>query len=95
MGFSVEDKYLIKSLRENKRYGAERLSSMFPNNEWNLGALKVLIDTKVTVDRRPDSGRPRTVRTTAIIHQGEDLSRRQQGKMQTHKTVCMVSSMVS
>ena len=40
MGFIVEDQYLIRSLRENKRYGAERLCSMFPNNDWNLGALK-------------------------------------------------------
>ena len=65
---------------------------MFPNKDWNLGALKVLIDTKGTVDRRPDSGRLRTVHTTAIIHQGEDLSGRQQGKLQTHKTVCCVSA---
>ena len=47
---------------------------MFSNKDWNLGALKVLTDTTGTVDRRPDSGRPRTVRTTAIIHQVEDLS---------------------
>ena len=75
MGFSVEDEYLIKSLRENKslRYGAKCLHSTFPNKDWNLGALKVLIDTKDTVDRRPDSGRPRTGRTTDIIHQVEDL----------------------
>ena len=89
MGFSAEDKYLIKSLRE-KNYGAERLLSMFPNKDWNRGALKVLIDTNGTVDRRPDSGRPRTVCTTAIIHQVEDLSLRQQGKRQTHRTVCAV-----
>ena len=67
MGFSVEDEYLLKSLRENKSYGAKR--DMFANKDWNLGALKVLIDTKGTVDRRPDSGRSGTVRTTAIIHQ--------------------------
>jgi len=47
---------------------------MFPNKDWNLGALQVLIDTKGTIDRRPDSGRPHTVCTTAIIHQVEDLS---------------------
>ena len=56
MGFNVEDKYLIKSLWENKRYDAKRLRNMFANKEWNLGALKVLIDRKGTVDRRPDSG---------------------------------------
>ena len=47
---------------------------MFHKKNWNLGALKVLIDTKGTVDRRPDSGRPRTVSTTAIVHQVEGLS---------------------
>jgi len=31
MGVSVEDKYLIKSLRENKKYGAKRLLKLFPN----------------------------------------------------------------
>ena len=56
MGVSVDDKYLIKSLRENKRYGAKHLLNMFPNKDWNLGALKVLTDSKGTVDRRPDSG---------------------------------------
>ena len=74
MGFTVEDECLIKSLRENKRCGAKRLHNMFANEEWNLGALKVLIDTEGTGDRRPDSGRPCTVLTTAIIHQVEDLS---------------------
>ena len=47
---------------------------MFPNKDWKRDALKVLIDTTGTVDRRPDSGRPRTVRTTAIIHQVADMS---------------------
>ena len=95
MGFSVEDKYLIKSLRENKRYRAERLLSMFPNKDWNLEALKMLIDTKGTVGRRLDSGRPRTVRKTAVIHQVEDLSLRQQGKLQTHETVLCVCGILS
>ena len=62
-------------MRENKKYGEKGLLKMFPNKDWKDDALKVLNDTnKGTVDRRPDSGRPRTVRTTAIIHQVEDLS---------------------
>ena len=73
MGLSIEDKYLIKSLRENKRYGAKCLHNRFANEDWNLAPMKVLINTKGTVDRHPDSGRPGTVRTTAIIHQVEDL----------------------
>ena len=31
MGISIEDKYLIKSLCENKKYGAKRLLKLFPN----------------------------------------------------------------
>ena len=47
---------------------------MFPKKHWKGDALKVLNDSTGTVDQRPDSGRPRTVCTTAIIHQVEDLS---------------------
>ena len=51
MGSSVEDKYLIKSLRENKRYdakyGAKRLLNIFPNKYRNLGARKVLMTRQV------------------------------------------------
>jgi len=31
MGISTEDKYLIKSLPENNKYGAKRLLKLFPN----------------------------------------------------------------
>jgi len=61
-------------LQENKKYGVKGLRKMFPNKDWKRDALKVLIDTTGTIDRRPDSGRPRTVCTTAIIHQVEDQS---------------------
>ena len=40
---NTEDKYMIKSLRENKKYGAKRLLKMFPNKNWSLGRLKALI----------------------------------------------------
>jgi len=36
-------KYLIKSLRENKKHGAKWLLKMFPNKNWSLGGLKMLI----------------------------------------------------
>jgi len=35
MGINTEDKYLTKSLRENKKYGARRLLKMFSNKNWN------------------------------------------------------------
>jgi len=36
MGISFEDKYLIKSLRENKKYGAKRLLKLFPTKNWSV-----------------------------------------------------------
>jgi len=41
MRISIEDKYLIKSLRENKKYGAKRLLKLFPNKK-----TEVLMDWK-------------------------------------------------
>ena len=54
-----------------KKYGVKGLLKMFPNKDWKRDALKMINDTTGTVDRRPDSGRPCTVYTTAIIHQVE------------------------
>jgi len=31
VGFSTVDKYLMKCLQENKKYGAKQLLKMFPN----------------------------------------------------------------
>jgi len=45
---NTEDKHLIKSLRENKKYGARRLLKMFPNKNWSFGGLKVLIKKLTT-----------------------------------------------
>jgi len=39
---------LIKSLQENKKYGAKRLLKMFPNKNWSLGKLKALIKKLTT-----------------------------------------------
>ena len=48
--------------------GVKCLLKMFPNKDWKCDALKMLIDTTGTVDRRPESGRPRTVHTLSLIH---------------------------
>ena len=48
MGINTEDKYLIKSLPENKKYGAKRLLKAFPNKNWSLGGLKALIKRLTT-----------------------------------------------
>jgi len=57
MGISTEGKCLIKSLRENKKYGAKRLLKMFPNRNWSLSELKVLIK------KIDDTGTVRTVQS--------------------------------
>jgi len=44
IGISIEDKYLIKSLRENKKYGAKRLLKLFANKNCSLDGLKALIE---------------------------------------------------
>ena len=52
MGFSTEDKYLIKSWQENKKYRVQQLLKMFPNKNRSLGGLKALtkkIDNAGTV----------------------------------------------
>jgi len=36
MGISTEDKYLMKSFQENKKYGAKRLLKRVPNKKWRL-----------------------------------------------------------
>jgi len=43
MRISTEDKYLIISLQENKKCGADRLLKMFPNKNWSLDGLKAVI----------------------------------------------------
>jgi len=43
MGISTEDKHLIKSLPENKKYRVKRLLKLFPNKNWSLDGLKALI----------------------------------------------------
>ena len=48
MGISTEGKYLIKSLRENNKYGGKRLLKMFPNKNWSLGGLNALIKKLTT-----------------------------------------------
>jgi len=70
MGINTEDKYLIKSLPENKKYGAKRLLKAFPNKNWSLGGLKALIKrltTQVLLFDVLGSGRPRIVRTVPVV----------------------------
>ena len=68
---------------------------MFPNKDWKHVALKMLIDTTGTVDRQLDSGRPRTVHTTAIIHQVEDVTKPVRKAAYTQNCVLSVCGILS
>jgi len=70
MGINTEDKYLVRFLRENKKYLAKRLLKMFPNKNWSLGGQKALIKeltTQVLLFDVLGSGRPHTVRTVPVL----------------------------
>ena len=76
MAFSVEDKHVIKFLRQRKGYSAKQLLKMFPEKQWTLGGLNHLIrkiDIIGDIHRKPGSGRPRCARTDDVIDQVEDL----------------------
>jgi len=89
MVFSVEDKALIKCLRESKKYGAKRLLRLFTDRQWKISGLRKLIrkiDETGSVDRRPGSGRRRTARTSAQVEKVDGLSLGQEEKLHTHGT---------
>jgi len=87
--FSEEDRIVIKNLYELKGYGAKRLIKEFPTNGWKLGALNKLLrklkDTGTT-DRRPESGRPRSARTSSNINTVNDLVLSQEDAPRSHRT---------
>jgi len=69
MGISTEDKYLIKSFPENKKYEAKRLLKCFLTKT-SLSGLKALIKKVTTQVLWFDvlcSGRPHTVSTVAYV----------------------------
>jgi len=44
MPFSVDDKHLIKVLREEKQYTAREFLKVFPNKKWSRGGLNDLLE---------------------------------------------------
>jgi len=70
------------------------LTDEFPEKSWTKCGvnqlLKKLQDTG-TVDRRPDSGRPRSARTEENVETVNDLVLSQEDKPQTHSTVREIS----
>jgi len=89
MGFTVEDRHLIKCLRVSKGYGATRLCKMFPDRQWNVDGVKTLIkktDMTGSIDRQWGSGHPRSARTPANINEVEGLALSQEDKPQTYSS---------
>jgi len=96
MVFSDEDKILIKKLYFEGIHWKE--SDRFPEKSWakygvNKLLLKKLRDTG-TVDRRPGSGRPRSVALKKTLRQLIIFVLSQEDKPQTHTTVCEISRKV-
>ena len=86
---SEEVRILIKFFYYFKGYGAKRLISEFPANDWKKTPvndfLKRLKETGSTT-RKPGSGRPRSVQTVANISAVNDLVLSQEDPPQTHRT---------
>jgi len=94
MGFSYEDKVLIKNLYLIKGYGARKLMSEFPEKNWKKSSfnklLKKLRDMG-TVERKKGSGRPKTARTAQNVSTVEELAMCQENQPNTHRSVREIS----
>jgi hypothetical protein len=90
MGFTDDDRVLIKELRMAKGYGAKRFLKEFPYKNWSLAGVKRLIKT-ITVTgsakRKHGGGRARTARTEESVAIVEQLILSQDDQPGTHLTV--------
>lgn len=92
---SRDDKILVRELRVNKGYNAAALMRDFPNKGWNKRTLNrwiSLIDRERSIDRKPGSGRPRTVRVEMNASAVEELILSQEQAPGTHKSCRQISS---
>jgi len=89
MGFTVEDRHLIKCLRVSKGYGATRLCKMFPDRHKNVDGVKTLIkktDMTGSINWQRGSGRPRSARTPDNVNEVEGRALIQEDKPQTYSS---------
>lgn len=90
MVFSMEDRILIKEMREAKGYGAKRFLKEFPLKGWSLSGLTRLLKN-ITVtgssNRKPGSGARRPSRTDASIEAIEQMVLSQEDNPGTHRTI--------
>ena len=79
---------------KEKGYGAKRLIREFSGKLWTLSGLSYLlkkIDAYGTIERRPGSGRKRTVGTTENVQLVEELVLSQESQPGTHHTVRQIA----
>ena len=71
-----DDKVLIKALREEKSFSLTQILREFPNRGWKKSTvayfLRKLSETGSS-DRRPGSGRPKSVRTDENVQTVKEL----------------------
>ena len=86
---SRDDKILVRELRVNKGYNAAALMRDFPNKGWNKRTLNrwiSLIERERSIDRKPGSDRPRTVRVDMNASAVEELILNQEQVPSTHNS---------
>ena len=84
MVFSNEDRVLIKILRQEKKLGAKKFLSQFPNRNWTLSAFNLLIsliDERGSSDKRHRGGRKRSARVPENIGAVQELVLSQEDKL--------------
>jgi hypothetical protein len=95
MGFTDEDRVLIKALRLEKRYGARKIVKEYPGRNWKLRSVSYLlkkIDATGSADRTEGSGRPRSSRTDGNVAIVEELILSQEDQPGTHRTVRQIEA---
>jgi len=76
MPFTYEEKCFIKILRREKGLGAKRICSEYHQKKWSVSSVRDLlrkIDKTGSVERKPGSGCPRSVRTQRNISRVSEL----------------------
>jgi len=89
-----EDKIIIKNSWESKKYGTRRLINKFPNKNWSRRGLEDFLRrlwATGSIERAPDSGRPRTVLTAKTVDAVEELAQSQEDWPQSHLSTRQIS----
>jgi len=89
-----EDRILISELNTLKGFGAKKLINEFLSKGWKVSTVSNFLDKLKktgTIERRPGSGRPRTVRTESNVNAVDELVLSQEDAPQTHHTSHQIS----